>query len=231
MKISKQIFIFLGSVILMICSCSPAYIPNVVNTPLLSNKGEVQAAVHVGVSGVDPQFAYALTDQIGLMLNGSFLQQKNNSTNTYYKYKFTELGVGYYSKIGDNGRFETFGGFGLGNIKTNSTNSFLTDGTVGNISTRALSYRAFIQPTIGLSYAIFDGSFTTRLVMVNISEKSLLKTDYFAEPTFTVKLGYKYVKYIFQFGLSIPLYPSYRPFKHQVFIFSVGMRAAIFRDY
>jgi hypothetical protein len=65
-------FFCLIPLFLVIQSCSLAYIPNVVNTPMLSDRGDLKAAVAAGVSGVDFQLSGAVTDHIGLMLNGNF---------------------------------------------------------------------------------------------------------------------------------------------------------------
>ena len=41
----KRIIFYSAFIIFVIQSCAPAYVPNVIQTPLLSNKGEIQAAV------------------------------------------------------------------------------------------------------------------------------------------------------------------------------------------
>ena len=78
----KRTLIFKGFIltIILISSCTPPkYIPNVLNTPMLSNTGEIQASIHMAVSGFDPQLAIAITDNLGLMANGSFLNNETNS--------------------------------------------------------------------------------------------------------------------------------------------------------
>jgi len=66
-KYQKLLIYILVFIILIINGCAPAYVPNVINTPLLSNKGEIQTSIHTGIAGFDPQFAYAITDHIGFM--------------------------------------------------------------------------------------------------------------------------------------------------------------------
>lgn len=206
---------------LVINGCAPAYVPNVINTPLLTNKGEIQAAIHSGISGTDPQFAYAITDNIGVMLNGSFANRTLDSTNNFHKHEFIEIGTGYYTKIGESGRFETFTGYGFGKLKANFGNDLWITYTDVNSS------RIFIQPTIGASTDIFDGSLSSRFVMVTMHQDSKRSSEYFIEPVITSKVGYKYVKAVFQIGLSIPLNSEEINFSYQPLIFSVGVQGYI----
>lgn len=43
MRTGQLIYLISAFIILTFSSCAPAYVPNVVNAPLLSNKGEIQA--------------------------------------------------------------------------------------------------------------------------------------------------------------------------------------------
>ncbi|MBK6833649.1 MAG: hypothetical protein IPG89_04965 [Bacteroidetes bacterium] len=205
-------------------ACTPAYIPNVINTPMLTNKGEIQAAVYTGTSNFDQQFAYAPTDHFGLMLNGSFAYNLNTASGYKHMHKFVELGAGYYTKLENNGRFEVFGGFGGGNLKSKNISD------LWNETVNANSYRIFIQPSIGASTQLFDGSLATRLVMVNIYQGSHTTTGYLIEPALTGKVGYKYVKAVAQLGLSIPAGNSVK-FAYQPFMFSLGIQAFLFKNH
>jgi hypothetical protein len=213
---------FTVSVTLVVSSCAPAYIPNVINTPLLSNKGEFQAAVYTGTSGFDPQLAYAVSDHVGLMLNGSFASRTNDSTDDYHKHQFVEIGTGYYTKIGTEGRFETFGGFGYGKVKVNDDNDlWLAHSDVNSI-------RLFIQPAFGLTSDFFDGSAAMRFVFLDLYQGSVKGSDFFIEPVVTCKLGFKYVKAVFQTGFSLRTFSSSSNyFNYQPFIISIGLQANI----
>ncbi len=175
-RVSKKIILYIMFVVLIINGCAPAYVPNVINTPLLSSKGEIQAAIHTGISGTDPQFSYALTDNIGIMLNGSFADRTSDSTDDFHKHQFIELGTGYYTKIGESGRFETFGGFGYGKLQAEFDND------LWDTHSDVTSSRIFIQPTIGATTDIFDGSFASRFVIVNMHQASKKSTGFFLEP-------------------------------------------------
>jgi hypothetical protein len=216
-KSEAGLIILILIIILVLNSCAPAYIPNVVNTPLLTNKGEVQVSVYSGLSGFDPQLSYALTNHIGLMLNGSFAN-RTDSTDDFHKHQFIELGSGYYRSIGSNGRFEAFGGFGFGNIQAHYENSLWQDNTT------VKNFRIFIQPTIGASTDVFDGSFSTRIVANNIYQSSYNSTGFFVEPVVTAKAGFKYVKVVAQLGFSLPVNENNIQYTNQPFMFSIGLQ-------
>jgi len=218
-KVHNRILLLCLTVILG--SCAPAYVPNSLNTPMFSNKGDIHVNINTGISGFDPQLSYAVTDNIGIMLNGSFLSATSDSSDNFHKHQFLEIGTGYYRKIGTSGRFETFGGLGYGRVKAEYENDlWQSHADVDNI-------RIFIQPSIGVASDVFDGSFSSRFVVVNMYQESGSAYGIFAEPALTGKLGYKYVKALFQLGLSLPLHSGDIEFNHQPFIFSVGMQANI----
>jgi hypothetical protein len=207
----------------IVSSCAPAYLPNVVNSPMFGNKGEFQFSTHSSLSGFDPQLAYAITDHLGVMTNASFADRTSDSTDNFHKHKFVEFGAGYYEKIGTKGRFEAFGGFGFGKLKAYYDNSFWQDfASVRN-------FRFFVQPAIGLSSQVFDGSFATRLVLVRILQGTNLSTGFFVEPVITAKVGFKYVKFVTQCGFSVPFKETELDFEYEPFIFSVGIQATIGR--
>ena len=214
----KNISIFSLLLTIVLQACSPAYTPNVVNTPLLSNKGEFQAGIGTGISGVDPQLAYALTDNIGIMLNGSFCNRKSDessSSNYYHNHTFIEAAAGYYKKVSHNGRLSIFSGYGFGTVDAEYKNNLVSSQSKANI------YRYFIQPDIGVTSNVFDGSFASRIVLVDIN-KDGHSFSAFAEPVLTGKFGYKHIKFYVQAGISLPLSKS-NNYDYQPFIFSFGM--------
>lgn len=212
---TNQLIISLTFIFLIgIYGCAPVYLPNVVNTPMLSDKGELQAAIYTGVSGFDPQFAYAITDHLGVMLNASFANLSKDNNDNLKKYQFIETGVGYYTKIKESGRFETFGGLGYANLNLLNSNNIY-------------SYRFFIQPSIGAVSDFFDGSFSTRFVLLSISKDNFNYKNFFIEPVITAKVGYKFIKAVFQIGLSLPLHSSSPSYECQPLLFSIGLQAKI----
>jgi len=206
-------------------SCAPAYVPNVVNSPMFSNKGEFQASGHGGIAGFDPQLSYAITDHLGVMLNGSFANRTSDSTDNFHKHRFFEAGAGYYQNIGTIGRFEAYGGGGFGKLNTYKDAGFW----LANAQVDVM--RFFVQPAIGMSTDVFDGSFATRLVALNMKQDSQSNTGVLIEPVITAKVGYRFVKAVFQFGISLPLNDEQIDFTYQPFIFSIGLQATFGEKY
>ncbi|MBL0145210.1 MAG: hypothetical protein IPP48_05125 [Chitinophagaceae bacterium] len=92
----------LSSIIIIHQACSPKYVPNVINVPLLSKKGEVHATVNGGISGFDPQVAVAVSNHIGVIANGSFANEIQNNGKDFHKHSFAEIGAGYFDTIQKN---------------------------------------------------------------------------------------------------------------------------------
>lgn len=203
-------------------ACAPAYVPNVVNSPMLSNKGEIQAALHYGSAGFDAQAAYAISNHIGIIANGSFANFTSDSTQDYHRHNFGELGAGYYSKIGHSGRYEVYGGFGLGNTEAEYSNSLWTDRAKVNYT------RAFLRPGIGVATDYFDGSLSPGFVMVNMKQDQASLNAFMFEPVITGKIGYQYAKLVVQAGFSIPLGED-PGFNYNPFMFSMGLQATLNR--
>lgn len=226
--------IYIVLIIQFFWSCSPpAYIPNIVNTPLLSSKGEFQATIGTGTSGYDPQFAYAVTNDLGIMVNASYANRTD--TTEFNKHTFAELGVGYLLPFGNGGHFELFGGAGMGKIDAKNWDNSLI--YYQNYSrTKADLTRIFIQPSVGIVSKAFDGAFTPRIVFLNVNHSinnntfdSTLNThnfDPFIEPTVTAKVGWKYVKMFFQIGFSIPV-TRFKNYTNQRLMFSFGLTGKI----
>ncbi len=203
--------------------CKPLYVPNVVNTPMFSNKNEFQAAVHFGTAGFDPQLAYAVTNNIGIMANGSFeiFETTDTAVTFPHKHSFGELGIGYYTKLSGKQRFEVYGGYGIGNIK------FEDSDNNNNIpfEVKVKTNRFFIQPAYGITTEHIDFSVASRFIWVTGEGGTDVKyTQSFWEPAVTGRFGGANVKGVIQAGLSLPfrerVYIDYEPF-----LFSVGIQA------
>lgn len=198
-------------------ACVPAYIPNVIATPLLSEKDEIVVSANYGFSGFDPQVAYAVTDQIGIVVNGSFRNSGDDFSTDFYKHAFGEIGAGYFSSIGKYGRFEVYGGAGGGLINAEFDNNLF-------VSYADVRYaRWFMQPTIGMVTDVVEFGFSPRLVLVTMIQDQNRLVEPFLEPAITFKLGYQYVKFVTQFGISFPLTQELL-FPYQPFVLSFGMQ-------
>lgn len=230
LKKSRTFLYLIVGILFLLTSCSPEYIPNMVNSPMFSNAGEFQATIATGNSDFDVQTAAAITDHIGIMINGSYGDETKDSSDDFHRHKFIEAGLGYYEKIGDKGRFELFGGYGVGEVKGYFENALFDD-----VITDAQYKRFFIQPGIGISTGIFDGSFSPRFSLVEMNPSGInfasSKYNTFFEPVITSKIGYKYVKFIAQFGFSLPVGDNELTYEHQRFIFNFGLNFNLGRKY
>jgi hypothetical protein len=197
---------------------------------MFSNKGEFQANAGAGTSDLDVQVAYAMTDHIGVMVNGSFADRTKDSTDKFHKHIILEGGVGFYDKFGEIGRYEIYGGYGTGRVEGKYENIF----SINQIADARYN-RFFIQPGIGIATGIYDGSFTSRIALVQMNPNgAVFETgNYhgFLEPVFTSKIGYKYLKFTFQIGFSVPIGDNRLKFDYQPFIFNVGANLNLGRLY
>jgi hypothetical protein len=154
-------FLFLS---VLLGSCAQAYLPNVRNTPQFREAGEFQLGAYVG-TGVDAQVAYAITDHLGMMANGSFATKKE--TDFTRQQQFGEIGIGYFN-ANRNMRIELFGGYGLGK-STHSSQYYFFFPQFGQqqLVTTGEYQRVFIQPGIGTNNRRFNMSVSMRFSSVD----------------------------------------------------------------
>lgn len=217
MKTRNLFFLFLFSLVIIINSCAPAYVPNVVNAPLLTNKGEVQVSLHAGTSGFDPQAAYAITNHLGIMANASFMNSTSDTTNNYHKHGFIEMGAGYFTNFGGRFKFETFAGYGAGKIEAYYENEHWDSYSQADVS------RYFIQPSLGITSKVIDFGISARLAFVNLKQGDLSEGALMVEPAATLKFGWDHIKAVAKVGLSVPADKSIT-FNYQPFMISLGLQ-------
>jgi|GEM_PF-1261657 len=87
-------------------SCG-VYRQNVINTPMLQKKGQLQAGVYEGFSGNEAQASYSVTDKVGILANYNSPRSKkvvyaglNYSETNHY---FGEAGIGLFRPKKDSG--------------------------------------------------------------------------------------------------------------------------------
>jgi hypothetical protein len=219
---SGRLFLQLLIFLVLVYSCAPAYVPNRVNAPLLTNKGEIQISASIGTSGFDPQIAYAVTNSIGLMANASVLDMSSDETSEsdiYHSHIFFEFGPGYYRNLNRGFKFETFTGIGFGRINGEYENSLWTS----NVDVKSKRY--FLQPSFGYTSKLLDIGVSARLVVVSFDQNSEKNTGVLVEPALTAKLGWDHIKIIGQIGLAYPLNESDINFAYQPGLVSLGLQA------
>lgn len=99
----------------LLSSCSSMYMPNVPNTPMLSQRGEFSGGAHISLSGnASLNGAYAVADHFGVIFGGSHMKREREKKD--YKHNLLEVGGGYFNTFGpdDNRIIEVYAGYGGG---------------------------------------------------------------------------------------------------------------------
>lgn len=203
---------FILAVAFIVQSCNVMYNPNMQNVPLLKEKDEARFTIGM----FDFQGAYAVQENLGVMVNGNYGRYNTTSSslgsdNTTQG--LIEAGVGYIKPFSENTIFELYGGYGAGENSIKSTTSdYVNGGVTRKTSFSASTSRFFIQPSIGFSVDFLDVALSTRICLLNYSNiyssgytdadliamrlANIDKQTYaFIEPAFTVRAGYKYIKF------------------------------------
>ncbi len=218
-------FLLLFAIVLLAGSCGPAlYVPNAVNTPLLGYKGDFRAAIgghgSILTSGTSLQGAVAVSDNIAVMGNAAF---SNNRGGIWggdkRKHHLIEGAVGAYRAFWPDkqqhnvARAELFGGLGRGQSSDESSwgSFFIPDSRF-----RGTYQRLFLQPGFGARTRMVDASFSARMSWVHFSNYEqwnsgrLAGSEQFGfatlEPVLNIAIGYKYVKFFYQFRGVLPFY-------------------------
>ncbi len=219
--------LFLGT---LLSGCTPSYVPSRVSTPMLKNKGQIHASIGQGTSGFTPQVAYAVGDNIGVMLNGSFLNRSvdkeisDSVVTDVSKHNYVELGLGYFTKLGTRGLFDIYGGVSRGNMHYTDTDEGLFSEEWSTETLDIVNSRFFLQPSIGLTSKNFDFNLANRITLNHFGASANRRSNVYIEPTVTMKYGIEKVKFLSQVGISKAIRESdYFPV-----IFNVGAQLELF---
>lgn len=221
---------FILASFVLLTSCAPIYIPNNVNTPLLTEAKEFTLNMSTGMDGFDCQLAYAVTDDIGLMLNGAYLSKDGtNIHDSEVKYtqqqKYIETALGWFQQPYDNFVVETYLGGGIG--KSSSTDSYLfTDDK--KIYGEGNFYKLFVQSDMGFKSSFLEGGVALRGAYINFYKMhhdlnlTVNKFDgLFIEPAVFLRIGGPVFKIQSQFGFTSKL--SNKKFLiYEPYILSIG---------
>ncbi|MFD1186262.1 hypothetical protein [Pontibacter rugosus] len=146
-------FLWLLALPLLLSSCgTSAYMPNVPNVPMFTQKGELSAGGHVTLKGnITFNTAYAVSDHFAVLLNGAMLSSERRKRD--YRHNLLEAGGGYFTTFGPNNNriLEVYGGFG------------------GGSSERTENHEN--EETGEMTYERHDANFNKYFVQVNFSSK------------------------------------------------------------
>jgi hypothetical protein len=201
--------------------CKTVYIPNVVNVPLLEQKGELRASVNTN----NAELAYAATDHVGVMLNGYYEKSSPDATKTSGqggKGYLVEGAGGYFTHLPGLPLplFELYGGAGVGHVRHDNWETI--NSVRSDYGYQVSGFKLFLQPSAGITLDWLDAALSGRLVGIktfgvkaeNYPDQRLMEDDLFQldhhfwvfwEPAVTVRAGYKWAKVFAQYGYSIKL--------------------------
>lgn len=210
------------SVILLIASCAPVYIPS---SPVIfhsEEQGDFSATVRQGFYSTNVQAGIAVTDHINIGVQGSKLYSGESSVGqTTYPGTDALQGsviVGYYNRFTAKHTFELNGGVGALQFKyQENINGYI---------------KTFIQPSItfnGNGDHNIDFTILTRGVgasfIANENGRDTAVFQGMLEPVLNLSVG-KNVKFQTQAGLSLPLTKTYDN-ESSPFIFNIGLSIAL----
>jgi hypothetical protein len=224
MKTAIQILSF--EILLILPGCVTLYKSNAIHSPLLKEKGELNASVSLGLSGCglyNLQTAYAISNHTGIMINGMYHNRhSNNADSSVEKLNiiFGEAGAGYFTTFGSEkkGLFQCYSGVGYGYTtdKINNTNQPYPE-------VSAKYFNIFIQPGVAITNKHVEVAFDLRANYVRLFNIHAYLYDKFEfwntdfkyysgtsldfmnlEPVVTIRVGGEKLKGILQTGVTIP---------------------------
>lgn len=241
MKIRTLALFHLSLLVCLLSSCTHYYyLPASHNIPLLSEKDQFKAMLSIGggddINATELKTAYAVTDNIGVMLNGvlGYGGENKIAYQNYGRGKGIEVGAGYFKPLPNKLLFEVYGGLGLSDQFHN-----YGDGENFKYTVDVRSAKYFIQPALGYVTPYFDIAISSKFsafvnndisvegqpTQYDIDElmKLQTKTNYFLEPSITIRGGYKFIKFQTQYILCTAL--NSHPIPYETTYFNIGLSA------
>ena len=223
-------YLLVTSVIFIVffASCTPpVYLPNSLNAPLLEEEGDFNIGLNGTNGGYDFQTSRAISDNVGFMINATYLN--DTKLYSYRKHKFGEFGIGFFSHPDKYLVQEIYFGAGLG--KNSIKEPMLFDSEDARISADYI--RLFVQPNFGVCTEGFEGGFSMRTCYINFHKVNFSNIDFkrtkiLFEPVVFLRFGPPFLQFETQFGYSL------EPFKNPTeivfydeFIFSLGFNIGL----
>lgn len=233
----KKLFIIAIKAVLF-SSCATVYIPNSVNAPLFKKERQTSISGNYGYSGAGIQGAHSVTSNLFFLANGNYHGLLDSQSIVY----FGEIGTGYFYNFKDNRVFEISAGGGMGSVNSSSSSditNFCIWGCPPESKYSGNYYRAFIQPSVGISgenaevglslrnsYVIFP-KFIEKVGIYENEKAYFNQENYFFEPVFFFLAGGTRLKILYQAGLSLPYNNKpFSPPQTKMFV-SVGLNLTL----
>ena len=230
MRLSIQNIILMISAAVIFSSCAAVYVPNVAHTTFYEEGGDLSVSGFVGTTGYDGQVSAAITNNLYLYGAASYLKEDSTSyeDEDYLKHNYQEGAIGFYHCMGSSGRYTMHMGMGHGEAEAYDRYEFFGENKV----TADGKYRKyFFQCALGMSKDIVDLGGSIRYSYVDFYKFNSNREDYgtvehifnhFLEPSFFVRVGYKYIKWHFQYSLAFGLKDE-SPFDYKINRISMGL--------
>ena len=195
------------------------YLSNNPNVPLFTEKYEFRGSLSAGggsiSSGTDVQAAFSITDHFAVMADYMSSKYYSNDTDddNLAKGSYFDAAAGYFKPFSNHLVFEVYGGFG----SCSQHHEYYSWPENIYRGESDLTYvKAFLQPSIGLSFNAFDVAFSSGLSRLNFveidysvdetsayhEELNFLEQNrkhFLIEPAITVRGGWKSFKMQFQY--------------------------------
>jgi hypothetical protein len=198
-------------------ACAPKYYaPNTHNVPILTRARDFSATGALGDARVEVQGAYALTNQLGVMLNAAAFDKPEDEDGDGGSGGLLEVGFGYMRPLDENFQLGVFGLVGGGNVENHFPSTVAANpGTTGDIEAKLTRFG--VQPVIGFHSRYVEAAASVRVLGLRISdiEGDLVfggedqvqalsgQTELtLLEPALTVRAGLETVKLQVQLGWS-----------------------------
>lgn len=204
--------------VIILHACAADYSTNMINSPALKQQGDLQIGGGVGHLALNGQAAYAVSNNIGIVINGKEGNSyySNDVYSTSHSELFVEAGAGYYKWFSPNSYVECYAGYGMGEVHNVQTQQ--------QVDITYLLYRPFIQPAIGVQADFFTMNFAARLTHVNLHSDNVSLTGTFIEPAITTKVRFDDLSAIYQMGIVRSIDKSQEAMEIVPFWIAVGFQ-------
>lgn len=208
-----KILVIISSAIIL-SSCATVYVPNVAHTTFYEESGDLSVSGFAGTTGFDGQVSAAITNNIYLYGAAAFMDKDSTTEmdDDYLDHSYQEGAIGFYHVMGTSGRYTMHMGYGQGKAEAvDNYNSLFGEQT---IFAKGDYHKYFFQSALGMSKNVVDLGGAIRYCYVNfdkfnpdVEDIEPVKNVYnhFIEPTFFVRVGYKYIKWHFQYSFAFGL--------------------------